>query len=410
MTDNIFINANIAILNENNHIQILSNSFLKIEKGMITAINDMAHYKPIANQKVYDIKGQLITAGLIDCHTHLVYGGHRALEFEDRLNGVSYADIAKRGGGIHATIKSTREESFDTIYHSSAHRLKNLMQEGVTTIEIKSGYGLDTKNEIKMLQIAKALADHYPIHIEKTFLGAHTTPPEYSNNSQGYINYICNEMLDEVHNLGLASSVDAYCEHLAFDTKEIRQLFNKAKDLGLAVKLHADQFSQMQAVPLACEFDALSVDHLEYTDEQGVKAMAKHKTSAVLLPGAYYMLREQQKPPIKLFRDYGVPMAVATDLNPGTSPLCSLHLAMNMASVCFGLTIDEVFCGVTKNAALALGLSDRKGEIKVGYDADLAIWNISHPRELIAALIPNRLSYRVVGGEVYTMQYEYSSV
>ncbi len=400
MTNQVFINANIAFLDDANRLQILKNHFLIVQNGQIAQIDTMAHFNHQSQENVYDVNHQLLTAGLIDCHTHLVYGGDRTLEFEERLNGVSYADIAKRGGGINATIQSTRGESFEKIYQDSCRRLQGLMNEGVTTIEIKSGYGLNTQSEIKMLQIADLLAKNHAVHIEKTFLGAHTTPPEYQNRSQQYMDYVCNDMLEEVHRLGLCSSVDAYCEHLAFNVKEVRQLFEKAKALGLPVKLHADQFSQIGAVELACEFEALSVDHLEYTDVRGVQSIAASKTVAVLLPGAYYMLKETQKPPVQILRDFDIPIAVATDLNPGTSPLCSLHLAMNMASVIFGLTVDEVFCGVTQNAALALGLSNKKGNIKVGYDADFAIWNVKHPRELIASYIPNRLSARVVNGEV----------
>ncbi len=397
--DKVWINAKIALIDENDEIVIHENSFLAIKNKKIEKIEKMENFENISSVNIYDVENRLITTSLIDCHTHLIYGGNRANEFEKRLNGETYAQITSNGGGISSSIKSTREESFDSIYKSSAKRLEALIKDGVTTIEIKTGYGLDTKSEIKMLEVAKKLEDNYPIHIEKTFLGAHTVPPEYKNNSDAYIDYICNEMLDEVHALGLVTCVDAYCEHLAFSVEQTKRVFEKAKSLGLNIKLHAEQFSSMGASDMACEFDALSVDHLEFTKEQTVKNIAKSGTVAVLLPGAYYFLRETKMPPIELFRENKVPIAIASDLNPGTSALCSLQLMMNMSAVIFSLSVSETFLAVTKNAAKALGLQNSKGSLEVGFDADFCIWDIEHPRDLVCSYLPNSLHYSVQDGE-----------
>lgn len=397
--DKVWINARVAIVDEDNGIVVHEDSFIAIKDKKIAKIDKMENFEHLSVNKICDVENRLITTSLIDCHTHLIYGGNRANEFEKRLNGTTYAQIAQSGGGIASSIKNTREESFDTIYKNSAKRLKALIKEGVTTIEIKTGYGLDTQSEIKMLKVAQKLEMNYPIHIEKTFLGAHAVPVEYKNDSDAYIDYICDTMLDEVHKLGLATCVDAYCEHLAFSVEQTKKVFKKAKSLGLNVKLHAEQFSSMGATDMACEFDALSVDHLEYTNEQSVKNMAKSGTVAVLLPGAYYFLRETKMPPIDLFRKHNVPIAIATDLNPGTSALCSLQLMMNMSAVIFGLGVNESFLAVTKNAAKALGLQDTKGSLEVGFDADFCVWDISHPRDLVCAYLPNALYYSVQNAE-----------
>jgi imidazolonepropionase len=397
--DKIWINARIAIVEENTEITVYEDSFITVKNGKIAKIDKMENFVNVSTQKVYDVENRLITTSLIDCHTHLIYGGNRANEFEKRLDGQTYAQIAKEGGGIDSSIKSTREESFENIYKNSSKRLEALINEGVTTIEIKTGYGLDTKSEIKMLKVAKKLEENYPIHIEKTFLGAHAVPSEYKNDSDSYIDYICKEMLDEVHSLGLVTCEDAYCEHLAFSVEQTKRVFIKAKSLGLNVKLHAEQFSSMGASDMACEFNALSVDHLEFTQEYTVKNMAKSGTVAVLLPGAYYFLRETQLPPIELFRKHKVPIAIASDLNPGTSALCSLQLMMNMSAVIFSLSVNETFLAVTKNAAKALGLGNSKGSLEVGFDADFCIWDINHPRDLVCAYLPNSLHYSVQNGE-----------
>jgi len=397
--DKIWTNARIAKVDKNNAIIVLEGMFIAVKDKKIAKIAKMQDSGQIIASKLHDVKNKLITTSLIDCHTHLIYGGNRANEFEQRLNGISYSQIAQNGGGIASSIKSTREESFDDIYKKSAKRLESLIKEGVTTIEIKTGYGLDIKSETKMLKVAQKLEENYPIHIEKTFLGAHAVPPEFKNDSDSYVNYICDTMFDEIHALGLVTCVDAYCEHLAFSIAQTKKVFEKAKSLGLNVKLHAEQFSQMGATKLACSFDALSVDHLEYCDEDSIKAMKKSETTAVLLPGAYYFLRETKMPPIELFRKHNVPIAIATDLNPGTSALCSLQLMMNMSCVIFGLTVTEAFLSVTKNAAKALGLQNSKGSLEEGYDADFCIWDINHPRDLICSYMPNSLDYSVQNGD-----------
>lgn len=398
----LLTNANLCTCKDDGSLQVSPNMYIEISNGKISNIGAMDELTQIA-QKTIDLKGKLITPGFIDAHTHLVYAGERTNEFEQRLQGATYAQIAANGGGIISTIKQTRNASAQSLYEQSAKRLKTLMQEGVTTLEIKSGYGLETQSEIKMLQVAQKLGEDFGLHVEKTFLGAHAVPPEYKGKAQEYCDYVCEEMMPKIVELNLASSVDVYCEHLAFDVQQTRQVFQKAASLGLKIKLHAEQFSSMGATELACEFGVLSVDHLEYTKENAVQAMAKSGTVAMLLPGAFYMLGETQKPPIELFRKYKIPMAIATDLNPGTSPLCSLHLAMQMGCVLFGLQVDEVFAGVTINAAKALGLGDSKGQIKVGYDADFAIFDAKHPRELIGEFRPNRWCFSIINGEVYNV-------
>ena len=397
--DKVWINTRVVQVDNNSEVFVKDDMFIAIKNKKIAKIANMKSFDTINADEIIDIEGKLISASLIDCHTHLVYGGNRANEFEQRLNGMSYSQISANGGGIASSIKSTREESFDEIYKSSAKRLESLIKEGVTTIEIKTGYGLDIKSETKMLKIAAKLEKNYPIHIEKTFLGAHAVPPEFKKDADTYINYICDTMLNEIHKLGLVTCVDAYTEHLAFNLEQTQKVFKKAKELGLNVKLHSEQFSQMGATKLACSFDALSVDHLEYCDEDSVLAMKKSNTVAVLLPGAYYFLRETKMPPIGLFRKHKIPIAIATDLNPGTSALCSLQLMMNMSSVIFGLTVSEAFLSVTRNAARALGLTNSKGSLEVGFDADFCIWDLNHPRDLICSYMPNSLYYSVVNGE-----------
>jgi len=397
--DKIWINAQLTQVDEKGELFTEEEMFLAIKNKKIEKIGKMDNVDELNADEIIDIENKLISASLIDCHTHLIYGGNRANEFEQRLNGVSYSQIAENGGGIASSIKSTREQSFDDIYKSSAKRLESLIKEGVTTIEIKTGYGLDIQSETKMLKIAEKLEKNYPIHIEKTFLGAHAVPPEFKKDADAYINYICDTMLDEIHKLGLATCVDAYTEHLAFNLEQTQKVFSKAKELGLNVKLHSEQFSQMGATKLACSFDALSVDHLEYCDEESVLAMKKSNTVAVLLPGAYYFLRETKLPPMDLFRKHQVPIAIATDLNPGTSALCSLQLMMNMSSVIFGLTVSEAYLSVTKHAAQALGLQNSKGSLDVGFDADFCVWDINHPRDLICSYMPNSLFYSVYAGE-----------
>ena len=355
-----------------------------IEHGAVLVENGQIRWAGLASQapaadEEYDLKGRLVTPGLIDCHSHIIYGGSRAHEFEMRLNGATYVDIAKAGGGILSTVKATRAASEDELVAQALPRLDALLSEGVTTLEVKSGYGLETKTEISMLKAARKLGEARPVDITTTFLGAHALPPEYKENRAAYLTLICEEMLPAM--LGLADAVDAFCENIAFSVEETAQVFTAARKLGLPVKLHAEQLTNMGASHMAAGFNALSVDHVEYLDQDGIDSIAKSGTVAVLLPGAFYYLREKQSPPIAGLRAAHVPMAVATDLNPGTSPVHSLLTAMNMACVLFGLTPEEALRGVTLNAAKALGLKDR-GQIAPGMKADLAIWNTDRPGNL----------------------------
>lgn len=317
-----------------------------------------------------------ITPGLVDCHTHLVFGGTRAHEFDLRLNGASYEEIARSGGGIASTVRMTRELDEAALFAQALPRARALVRDGVTTIEIKSGYGLDIESELKMLRVARRIGDHLGITVRATFLGAHALPPEFAGRQSDYVDHICNEMLPEVARSGLADAVDAFCEKIAFTPEETRRVFMAARRHELPVKLHADQLSDLDGAALCAEFGGLSADHIEHTNERGVQAMAQSGTIAVLLPGAFYALRDTHLPPIDLLRRYQVPMAIATDMNPGTSPLLSLRLAMNMACTLFRLTPEEALCGATQHAARALGLSDR-GRLEIGMRADFVIWDIS---------------------------------
>jgi imidazolonepropionase len=331
--------------------------------------------------RTLDAGGRWLTPGLIDCHTHLVYAGNRAHEFEARQEGATYADIAKAGGGINATVRATRKASEDELIAQSRPRLAALAAEGVTSIEIKSGYGLDTANELKQLAAAKKLAAELGVDVRTTLLAAHAVPPEFAGRADAYVDLVCREMIPAAARVGLAHAVDAFCESIGFTPAQTRRVFEAARAQGLAVKLHADQLSDSDGAALAAEFGALSADHLEYTSEAGVAAMARAGTVAVLLPGAFYALRESQLPPIAALRARGVPMAVATDCNPGTSPVTSLLLMLNMACTVFRLTPEEALAGATKHAARALGFADR-GTLATGQRADLALWDIDVPAEL----------------------------
>jgi len=349
--------------------------------------------------RVIDCEGRWITPALIDCHTHLVYGGDRAHEFELRLAGATYEEIAREGGGILSTVRATRAAGEDELLRSALRRLDALIAEGVGIVEVKSGYGLELGAERKSLSVARRLGEQRRITVRTTFLGAHALPPEFANKRAAYVEYVADEMLPTLAGEGLIDAVDGFCEAIAFTRDEIARVFEAARRAGLPVKLHADQLSNSGGASLAAEFGALSADHLEYADEAGVAAMAKAGVVAVLLPGAYYVLRERRAPPIGLMRKHRLPMAVATDSNPGTSPTTSLLLALNMAATLFGLTVDECLAGATRNAARALGLVDQIGTLEVGKWADLAIWDIERPAELIYRLGFNPLHARVWRGE-----------
>jgi len=346
-----------------------------------------------------DLDGRWISPGLIDCHTHIVHGGNRAKEFEMRLAGASYEEIARAGGGIRSTVAATRAASEDELVASALPRLDALIAEGVTTIEVKSGYGLETEAETTMLFAARRLADERPVTVATTFLGAHAVPPEFEGDADGYIQSVAHEQLPAIAADNLADAVDGFCEGIAFTPDQIALVFDAAKEHGLPVKLHAEQLSNLGGAKLAARYQALSADHLEYLDEDGAVAMAQANMTAVLLPGAYYFLRETQAPPVDALRLAGVPIAVATDCNPGTSPLTSLLLTMNLCATLLRLTVDECLLGVTRNAARALGRLNEIGTLEPGKACDLAIWDIEEPAELVYRIGFNPLHSRVWRGK-----------
>jgi imidazolonepropionase len=359
--------------------------------GPQAALGDAADSLPVR-----DFGGRLVTPALIDCHTHVVFGGDRAREFELRLQGASYEEVARAGGGIMSTVRATRAADAAALLAAALPRADALIAEGVTPIEIKSGYGLDTETELRMLRVAREIGRVRPVRVRATFLGAHAVPD--GRDPDGYIDEICIPALRAAHAEGLVDAVDAFCEGIAFTPAQVRRVFAAARDLGLPVKVHAEQLSNLGGAKLAAEFGGLSADHVEYVDAEAVRAMAAAGTAAVILPGAYYTLRETQAPPIGLFREHAVPMAVATDCNPGTAPMTSLLLAMNMACTLFRMTPEEALAGVTRNAARALGLDDC-GRIAPGLRADLAVWDVAHPAELAYRIGFNPLHARIFGGQ-----------
>ncbi len=407
--DKLIINANIATFSKDfgycphgdnhNEYGTIKKSAIGIADGKIVWIGDSktAEECSRASVEMTDIKGQWVTAGLIDCHTHLVYAGNRSNEFEARLNGASYTDIAQAGGGILSTVKSTRDADENELYRQSEKRLKALMSEGVASIEIKSGYGLDLATEEKILRVAKKLGEDYGITVKKTYLAAHALPPEYKDNADAYIDKVC-EWLPILHKKGLVDAVDGFIEAIAFNLAQITKVFDTATALGIPVKLHSEQLTDMGGSELVAKYKGLSSDHLEQLGEAAIKQMANSDTVAVLLPGAFYTLRDETVPPIELLRKHRVAMAVSTDCNPGTSPVTSLLLMMNMACTLFDLTPEEALAGVTRNSAKALGMH-HKGQISVGMDADLLVWDIERPADLSYLVGLNPLQQVMINGQ-----------
>jgi len=382
--DLIIHNIRLASMADEEGFGVIENTVICIKNGMISAIynSDDQSIQQLETEESLDGQGNWLTPGLIDCHTHLVYAGNRANEFEMRLNGASYAEIAKAGGGIVSTVKATRETSQDELFKLAAKRLSYLIDEGVTSIEIKSGYGLDIETEKKMLQVAKDLDKYSDIEVSKTFLGAHALPAEYKNKADEYIDLVCEQMMPQLKELDLIDCVDAFCESIGFNIEQTKKVFEKAKQLGLPVKLHAEQLSNLGGSKLACEFNAWSVDHLEFLNPDDAQFLKQSNTVATLLPGAFYFLNETKLPPIEALRKNNIPIAIATDSNPGSSPCLSILMMMNMACTLFKLTPVEALKGVTINAAKALRIDHKVGSIEVGKQADFVLWDIESPAEL----------------------------
>jgi imidazolonepropionase len=391
----ILTHATVATLD--NGYGLITDAAVVVEGDQIVWTGPMADLR--ANGEILDMQGRLVTPALIDCHTHVVFAGHRAQEFEMRLNGASYEQVARAGGGILSTVSQTRRASEDDLLAQALPRIDQMIAGGVATIEIKSGYGLEIETELRMLRVARRIGTVRPVHVRTSFLGAHAIPAEFAGRSDDYLTEIVLPTLTLGHAEGLIDAVDGFCEGIAFSPAQIDRLFTAARALGLPVKLHAEQLSNLGGAALAARHGALSADHLEYLDQAGVTAMAASGTVAVILPGAFYTLRETQMPPIAALREAGVPMAVSTDCNPGSSPMTSLLLAMNMACTLFRLTPSEALQGVTVHAARALGLHDR-GRIMPGLRADLAIWDAAHPAELSYRIGATPLHARMTGGQL----------
>ncbi|TKB43249.1 imidazolonepropionase [Thalassotalea mangrovi] len=401
----LFINANIATMNDGaNSYGAIENGALAVTDGLIVWTGSMTEIAALdisdnANLQVIDVAGQWLLPGLVDCHTHIVYGGHRANEFELRLQGASYEEVAKAGGGIVSTVKATRDANEQELFASALARMQALQAEGVTTIEVKSGYGLDTETELKMLKVASRLGEQPGIEVRKTFLGAHALPVEFADNADGYIDVVCNEMLPAVAEANLADAVDVFCEGIGFNIEQTERVFKAAQQHNIAIKVHAEQLSDLGGTALAAKYQAMSSDHLEYLSEGGIKAMRDADMAAVLLPGAFYFLRETKLPPIEALREHGVAMAIATDANPGSSPIHSIQLMLNMACTLFRLTPAEAIAGVTIHGAKALGVDDKVGSLEVGKQADIAVFNIEQVAQLCYQYGVNPLTAVYKAGE-----------
>jgi len=377
---------------------LIEQGALVVSKGVVTWIGPESELpEAYSSAETQNLGGRLVTPALVDCHTHLVYAGSRATEFELRLEGASYEEIARRGGGILSTVTATRTISEDELVEQSLPRLDALLSEGMGTVEVKSGYGLDIETELKMLRVARRLGEMRNVCVKTTFLGAHAIPPEFSGRADEYIDLVCQESLPAAHAEGLADAVDGFCEGIAFSPEQIAKVFDTAKSLSLPVKLHAEQLSNLGGTALAASYGALSADHLEYLDEAGIEELAKSGTVAVLLPGAFYTLRETKLPPLDELRQAGVPIAIATDCNPGSSPLTSLLLCLNMACTLFRMTPEESLAGVTREAAKALGIADEAGTLEVGKKAEFAVWNVDQPAELAYRVGFNPLHQLILG-------------
>ena len=376
---------------------LIKNGAVLVKEGLIEWVGPESDLPPGYHGPDEDLQGRLITPALIDCHTHIVFGGNRAMEFEMRLNGASYEELARAGGGIVSTVSATRETSESDLLIDALTRVDAMIAEGVSLIEVKSGYGLDLETELKMLRVAKSIEAERRVRIKKTFLGAHAVPSDFAGRPDDYIDDVCIPALEGAHAEGLVDAVDGFCEGIAFDVLQIARVFDAARRLGLPVKLHAEQLSNIGGTRLAADYNALSADHVEYADDDDARSLAGSGSVAVLLPGAFYTLNERQVPPVGAFRKHGVPMALATDCNPGSSPLASLLLTMNMGCTLFRLTPEEALAGVTKNAARALGMDDC-GVILPGKRADLAVWNVSNPAEMAYRIGFNPLAFRLFGG------------
>ncbi|WP_336767365.1 imidazolonepropionase [Pantoea endophytica] len=394
--DSLWLGADIVTMRDG-HYNLIADGVLAVNQGKLIWVGPRSECPAFSAREQHQFSGGIITPGLVDCHTHLVFGGDRSQEFEQRLNGVSYAEIAAQGGGILSTVRATRAASQQELVASARWRLDRLLAEGVTTVEIKSGYGLDEASELTMLRAIRELAETVPADVQATCLAAHGFPPEFKDNPQGWIDIICQRLLPQVKAEGLADAVDAFCEHLAFSPEQVRTVFDAAKALGMPVKLHAEQLSALGGAALAASYGALSADHLEYATAADAQAMAQHGTVAVLLPGAFYLLRETQRPPVALFREHGVAMALASDANPGTSPTLSLRLMLNMGCTLFGLTPEEALAGVTLWGAKALGLQHSHGSLEAGKVANFVHWPLARPAELVYWLggeLPCQVIYR----------------